>query len=192
MTRPSLIIILAFIFSTTFAFGQKGMDTTISKLSLDSIKTESNRLKLYNKKLFYKNRLLLSLTSVDTTYPKQDSIVISYKLHDTLLQRIIKEYKSPDCQSYETIEYFNEKGFPEFVEYWTCDCRTQKDVADDEIIFEKILLHYERFLYDKNGRILLRTFWYSSIGARKIEYSYSKNGQVSTKVTKILENEFWN
>jgi len=188
------LYIVVFLATLPFcSIGQAGRDTSILKHQFDSLKTEINRLKLYNKKLTYQNRILAYLKSIDTSFISKDSIVISYLSKDTmLLQRIVKKYKTSNCQAYENVEYFNDKGLPEYVEYWTCDCRTQKDVSYDEIIFEKILLHFERFQYDKKGRISTRIFWYSSIGTRKVDYSYDENGQLTTKTTKILGDDFWN
>lgn len=191
--RNTLHIVILLIILPFFSIGQNSGDTSISTHQFDSLKTEINRLKLYNKRLIYRNRILANLKSIDTSYISTDSIVISYLSKETmLLQRIVKIYGTPNCQAYENTEFYNDKGLVEYIEYWTCDCRTQKDVSDDEIIFERILLHFERFQYDNKGRISTRVFWYSSIGTRKVDYSYDENGQLTTRTTKILDDDFWN
>jgi hypothetical protein len=170
------------------------MDTTISKQILDSLKTESYRLKKTNKRILYENRLIQSLKSIDTTRPSNDSLVISYLTKEgTLLKRIIKIYHNPNCQLYEAEEFFNDKGLLEYLEFWTCDCRTQKDVAEDEIVIKKLLSRQERFVYDSIGRISARIFIYSSRmpGPRRYEYHYDSNDKVTTQIKRISENEFW-
>ena len=170
------------------------MDTTISKQILDSIKTENYRIKKANKRLVYENRLLLNLKSIDSTSSTSDSIIIRYLTKEgILLKRIIKTYRSPNCQSYEAEEFFNDKGLLEYLEFWTCDCRTQKDVAEDEIVFQKLLSRQERFIYDSIGRVSVRIFIYSSHmpGPRRHEYYYDSNNKVTTQVKRISENEFW-
>jgi len=170
------------------------MDTTISKQILDSLKTENYRLKKDNKRLVYENRLLLKGNSIDTTYPKKDSTVISYFTKEkTLLKRIIKKYRSPDCEAFEIEEFFNDQELPEYIEYWTCDCRKKNEVAKDEIVFEKLLSRYERFVYDSMGRVVTRIFIYSGSmpGPRRFEYKYDIDGKATTQMKRISENQFW-
>ena len=170
------------------------MDTTISKQILDSIKTENYRIKKANKRLAYENRLLLNLKSVDTISAANDSVIIRYLTKEgTLLKRIVKTYRSPNCQSYEAEEFFNDKGLLEYLKFWTCDCRTQKDAAEDEIVFQKLLSHQERIIYDSIGRVTARIFIYSSHmpGPRRYEYHYDSNNKVTTQMKRISENEFW-
>lgn len=189
-------LISSIIFSIIgqISVAQQQMDTTISKQILESIKTENYNLKKSNKRIVYQNRLLSDLKSIDTIHATNDSIVISYLTKERLLlKRIIKKYRSPNCQAYETEEFFNDKGLPEYLEYWTFDCRSQKDVAEDEKIFPKLIYSYERIVYDSIGRVIARVFIYSSQmpGPRRYEYHYAPNGKVSTQMKRIPENEFW-
>jgi hypothetical protein len=110
-----------------------------------------------------------------------------------LLKRIIKTYYRPDCQASESEEFFNDRGLPEYLEYWSCDCRSQEEVADDEKVFAKVLARYERFVYDDLGRITARVFIYSSRmpGPRRHEYQYDDDGKVTIRIKRILDNEFW-
>jgi len=190
-----LISSIIFLIIGQICSAQHQIDTTILKQILDSIKTENYRLKKYNKRLVYENSLLLKSNSIDTTYFKTDSTIISYLTKEgTLLKRIIKMYRNPDCQSYEIEEFFNDKGFSEYLEYWSCDCRTQKDVGEDEIIFQKLLSHQERLVYDSIGRLTARVFIYSSStmpGPRRYDYQYDSNGKATIQMRRISENEFW-
>lgn len=112
------ILSIIFLIICQTCYGQHQNDTTISKQVLDSIKTENYRLRGYNKQLVYENRLLLETDSIDTAYFKSDSTVISYLIKEgALLKRIMKEYRNPNCQSYEIEEFFNNKGLIEYLEF---------------------------------------------------------------------------
>ena len=197
-----LITTIILIFHFTIAFGQSKtfcpaqnpMDTIIFKQKLDSIKTVNYRLKKANKRMVYENRLLRNLKSKDSIQPSNDSVIISYLTEDrTLLKRIIKTYRNPNCQSYEAEEFFNDKGLLEYLEFWTCDCRTQKDVDKDVIVFKQLLSRQERFVYDSIGRVSARILIYSSHmpGPRRFDYHYDSSGKVTTQMKRISENEFW-
>jgi len=173
---------------------QQHMDTTISRHIFDSIKTENFKLKYVNKRLEYRNRFLTKLETIDTLQVRNDSIVIRYMTKEkTLLKRIIKTYYRPDCQESESEEFFNDRGLPEYLEYWSCDCRSQEDVADDEKVFTKVLARYEQFVYDDHGRVIARVFIYSSRmpGPRRLEYQYDEDGKVTSRIKRISDNEFW-
>lgn len=185
---------IIFIIIGQICSAQHQIDTTISKQILDTLKTENYRIKKYNKRLVYENRLLLKGSSVDTTYFKTDSTIISYLTKEgILIKRIIKTYRRPNCKSYETEELFNDKGLLEYLEFWTCDCRTQKDVAENEIVFQKLLSRQERFIYDSIGRVTSRIFIYSSHmpGPRRYDYQYDSKGKATIQMRRISENEFW-
>lgn len=190
-----LIISFMFLIIGQLCSAQSGTDTTISKKLLDSYKTENYKLKKANKRIIYQNRLLSNLKSIDTTQHTSDSIVITFIANEGLtLKRIIKNFRSPNCQSYETEEFFNDKGYLEYLEFWTCDCRSQKDVGEDEIIFQKLLFRQERFIYDSFGRLTAKVFIYSSStmpSPRRYEYQYDTTGKATIQMRKISENEFW-
>ena len=193
-STEKLLASILFIFIGLLCSAQHRMDTTIAKQIPDSIKTENYRLKKANKSIAYQNRLRLYLNAIDTIQPSTDSVVINYLTkRGTLLKRVTKTYRNPNCQSYEVEELFNDRGLVEYLEFWTCDCRTQKDVAEDEIIFLKILSRQERFVYDSMGRVSTRICIYASHipEPRRYDYHYDTNNKVTTRMKPISENEFW-
>jgi hypothetical protein len=187
--RPTI----TFIFSLflVVSYRQKYNDTTISIRTLDSLISETNNLKKALKKQEYRYRLQTETFKVDTINTGQDSTFINLRTKDGTLLKRIRQLKKGDCVIWEMEEFFNKTGLLEYAESENLSCGTPKNNDPDIKIFNGMVTEMERFEYDSLGRVILRVWWYYSIGTRRYSYSYDDKNHKITKMTYIQNNEFW-
>jgi|GEM_PF-2945271 hypothetical protein len=196
----TLLFISSFLFGQVVS-GQYSKDTTISKWTLDSLKSELWQKSETINRMTWAYQLKGSITKVDTVFVRQDSMVINHmtKENKILYQESINlrkvSFKKDYCKGLIIKRFFDTNERPVFNEYWDGLCYDETEKDEDVKYFDSKLRQIERVFYNKTGQIIKRlTFEYQSYG-RQAVYQFTSdydNGKQKQTITKLDKYCFWN
>lgn len=171
---------------------QKNSDTTISKRTIDSLKTEIHLLRSKANVLSWKYKVATEVKKLDTTLNTFDSITIRYLTNDGKIlkkQRVL--FDKSGCKTHTTDYYYSNDTLLQYVEYWRYNCSKAEDNDPSDYTITDYLQRCDRFLYDSKGRLLLQVIDLSTPMTLRIEYRYNENGAREAISRRIKWNEFW-
>lgn len=195
----TLLLISCFLLGQV-ALGQNSKDTTISKWTLDSLRSELWQKSETINRMRWAYQLKVKTHKVDTIFIRQDSIVINRwttdnrKLYQESINLRSVSFKKEYCKGLIVRRFFNEDERAIYIEYWDGLCYDENEKSEDEIYFDERLRQIQRVIFDKSGQITKRlTYEYQSHRpetAYQITYSY-ENGKEHQTVKKIDKYSFW-
>ncbi len=195
----TLLLISSFLFGQV-AFGQHSKDTTISKWTLDSLRSQHWQKAGTINNMRWSYQLKVNTSKIDTIFIRQDSIVINRWTKDNrqLYQESINlrkvSFKKDYCKDLIVRRFFNENERVVYIEYWDGLCYDETKKDEDEIYFEERLRQIERVIYNKAGQKIKRlTYEYQSYRpdtAYQITY-LNDNGKENQTVKRIDKYNFW-
>lgn len=187
--RHSMLIVAIII--AKISFSQNIGDTVISKEKLDSLETAIYQLKDSLKRAQYKNIFFENLATTDSLIYRKDSLIINYRdKYGKIIQKNTKAFiDSSGLIAYEKVEHYNKLQLPEFVELW----ETARWEFNENMFIRKVY-SYERFVYDSLGRKVIWLKFYPAVSrytARRVEYNFAPNGNLTTSQSRIKIEAFW-
>lgn len=131
----------------------------------------------------FQNKLNKEGAIADTLATK-DSIIISYisKYTHKILQKY-SIYIEDDCGKFESLDFYNIKEQIVYRKRWFNQCPRNENQLS--------VIYYERFEYDKKGRLITHVFEVSTPMTIKNIYGYKKGKRYIKKHTVISEIDFW-
>lgn len=196
----TLLFITSLVFGQ-FVFGQYSKDTTISKWTLDSLKSELWHKSETINRMTWAYKRKGNIAKVDTIFIRQDSLVINHwtKENKLIYQESINlrevPFKKDYCKGLIVKRFFNSDEMPVFNEYWDGLCYDETEKVEDIKNFDSKLRQIERIIYSKTGQILKRlTFEYQRYGRQAVyEFTYDyDNGKETQTIKNIDKYSFWN
>jgi hypothetical protein len=181
--------------------GPSHKDTTISKRTLDSLKSELWQKSETINRIGWAYRLKVDSHKVDTVFLRPDSLVVTYwtKEKKHLYQESINlrkgSFKKDFCKGLIVKRFFNRQGQGVYIERWDGLCYDETDKEKDEIYFDSRLRQIERVIYNNAGQIIRRMSHeyqsYRSEMTLQFVYLYD-NGIERQTVQRVDKNSFWN
>ena len=132
----------------------------------------------------YNARLKKDYGGSDTT-TTPDSILINFILKSgTLVKQIVYLTDTSGCRRFVKYNYFDRNERLVYSKRHPITCAAMKGEPD----FHPV--HYERFEYDKMGRLVLYVDTWADRPYR-VEYNYAADGEVRRTSRKIHWTDFW-
>ena len=191
---------MSFFLFGQVVLGQYSKDTTISKWTLDSLKSVLWQKSETINRMTWAYQLKVNSIRVDTVFIRQDSMVINHWTKDNkqLLQESINlrkvSFKKDYCKGLIVKRFFNSEQRPVYIEYWDGLFYDETEKEGDVKYFDSKLRMIERVIYDKIGQKIRRlTFEYQSYRKEAVyEFTYIHGNEKESQTIKQIDKySFW-
>lgn len=176
--KPELITVLIF-FAAVKLIAQ---ERSSAPKPVDQIDT------FYPKANAYKRKIKKHVAFVDTVLNNKDSIVVRYySKTNKVLKETVSYVNDTGCLNKTKEIYLTNSKLVEYCETWEYDCLT---VSEGD--WNGILTLYERYVYDKESRVIRKVIMgNSTVGVWRYDYKYESPNSTKVFSQKINRSLFW-
>jgi hypothetical protein len=172
------------------SFAQLEQDTTISKITLDSLYQELSRYKDANKQTYFTSLITKYSVMIDSIYSadKDTLTITNYSKTRRPLLKLEIHFDKKGCKRWQYDTYFDTTGRKQYQEQWHLGCNVESNIIG-------FLQYRYRFHYDKLGNEIGMTMEsHDGAGHRVQRFSYivgADGAKVWGDRIKLNKYAFW-
>jgi hypothetical protein len=123
-----------------------------------------------------------------------DSLTITFfDENSEILYRKVNRCTPKDCRWWEVSEIYDRSARLIYWEALNWSCLNPEEKNDPDVrYFDALLYEKGRFVYDGDGRVKEKIWYYSPLNSvRRYQYSYSVSGDQIITIKKNVYDSFW-